>query len=123
MLSKYESYHSYLEKWLYSSRKYWVRYSIRKVFTAGIESTQWVKSINGVIKKLVNQATLLKELIKAIKNELDKEAQYIQIKDYYGMNPSVGLLSMYNTIFKEIDLVLQEFLSSIPLSFQKAQMK
>jgi len=62
-------------------------------------------------------------LIKAIKNELDKEAQYIQIKDYYGMNPSVGLLSMYNTIFKEIDLVLQEFLSSIPLSFQKAQMK
>ena len=123
MLSKYGPCRSYLENRLYPSRTYWARYSITKVFTAGIESTQRVESINGVIKKMVDRGTLLKELIEAIENELDKEAQYTRIKDYYGTNLPVGLLSIYNTIFKEIDSVLQEFLSPIPLSLQRAQMK
>ena len=123
MLSKYGPCRSYLENRLYPSRTYWARYSITKVFTAGIESTQRVESINGVIKKMVDRGTLLKELIEAIENELDKEAQYTRIKDYYGTNPPVGLPSTYNTIFKEIDSVLQEFLSPIPLSLQRAQMK
>ena len=61
------------------------------MFTAGIESTQRVESINGVIKKLVDRGTLLNELVRAIEDELDKEAQYTRIKDYYGTNPSVGL--------------------------------
>ncbi|CAB4421574.1 unnamed protein product [Rhizophagus irregularis] len=44
-----------------------------KVFTAGVESTQRVESINGVLKKHLDQGTLLKELVKVIENELDKE--------------------------------------------------
>jgi len=55
---------------------YWARYSITKVFTAGIESIQKVESINRVIKKMIDRDILLKELIKAIENELNKEAQY-----------------------------------------------
>ena len=93
------------------------------MFTAGIESTQRVESINGVIKKLVDRGTLLNELVRAIEDELDKEAQYTRIKNYYGTNPSVGLPSTYNTIFKEIDLLLQEFLSPILLSLQRTQMQ
>jgi MULE transposase domain/FAR1 DNA-binding domain len=123
MLTKYEPCQSYLENRLYSSRRYWARYEIAKIFTAGIESTQRVESINGIIKKMVDRGTLLKELVKAIENELDKEAQYTRIKDYYGANPSVGLPSTYNTIFKELDSLLQELLSPIPLSLQRAQMK
>ena len=57
----------------------------------------------------MDRGTLLNELIRAIEDKLDKKAQYTRIKDYYGTNPSVRLLLMYNTIFKEIDLVLTEF--------------
>ena len=71
----------------------------------------------------MDRGTLLNELVRAIEDESDKEAQYTRIKDYYGTNPSVGLPSTYNTIFKEIDLLLQEFLSPIPLSLQRAQMQ
>ena len=39
-----------------------------------VESIQWVESINDVLKKHLDQETLLKELIKIIKNELEKEA-------------------------------------------------
>ena len=120
MLSKYEPYQSYLEKWLYPNRDSWARYSISKIFTAGVESTLRVESINGVIKKLVDRETLLKELVMAIECELDKESQYTRINDYYGSNPSVGLPSTYNTIFKKIDSVLQANLSPIPLSIQRA---
>ena len=52
----------------------------------------------------------------AIEFELDKESQYTRMNDYYGSNPSVGLLSIYKTIFKELDSVLQVNLLPIPLS-------
>jgi IS1 family transposase len=76
MLKKYEPCRSYLEKKLYPSRESWAKYSITKVFTAGVESTQRVESLNGVLKKHLDRGTLLKELVKEIENELDKEAQY-----------------------------------------------
>ncbi|PKY59488.1 hypothetical protein RhiirA4_515374, partial [Rhizophagus irregularis] len=60
MLSRYEPCRPYLEKRLYPSREHWARYCISKIFTAGVESTQRVESINGVIKKLVDRGTLLK---------------------------------------------------------------
>ncbi|CAB4375571.1 unnamed protein product [Rhizophagus irregularis] len=123
MLSKYELYHSYLENKLYPSRNSWARYSIAKVFTAGAKSTQRVESINGVLKKHLDRGTLLKDLVKVVESELEKELQYTQIKDYYGLNPSVGLPSTFNTIFKEIDNILQAHLSLIPLSLQRTQME
>jgi len=76
MLTKYKSYHPYLEKRLYPSRESWVRYCISKIFTVGVKSMQRVESINGVIKKLVDRGTLLKELVIAIECELNKESQY-----------------------------------------------
>ncbi|CAB5395430.1 unnamed protein product, partial [Rhizophagus irregularis] len=122
MLAKYEPCRPYLEKRIYPSRESWARYFISKIFTAGIESTQRVESINGVIKKLVDRGTLLKELVTAIERELDKESHYTRINDFYGSNLSVGLSSTYNTIFKELDSVLQANLLPIPLSIQRAQM-
>jgi hypothetical protein len=86
------------------------------VFTAGVESTQWVESINGILKKHLDRSTLLKELGKVIEQELENESQYTRIKDYYGSNPSSGLPSTYTTIFK--DIVLKDYLSPIPLSLQ-----
>ncbi|CAB5186953.1 hypothetical protein GLOIN_2v1773736 [Rhizophagus irregularis DAOM 181602=DAOM 197198] len=71
-----------------------------KVFTAGVESTQRVESINGVLKKHLDRGTLLKE-----------------------SNPSTGLPSTYNMIFKNIDSILKDHLASILLSLQQAQIK
>ncbi|CAB5130638.1 unnamed protein product [Rhizophagus irregularis] len=123
MLIRYEPCRSYLKNKLYPNRAAWARYSITKIFTAGVESTQCVESINGVLKKHVDRGTLLKELVIAIECELEKEVSYTRIKDYYGSNPSVGLPSTYNSIFKEIDNVLKVNLAPIPLSLQRAQMK
>jgi len=71
----------------------------------------------------MDRGTLLKELVKVIESELNKEAQYSRIRDYFGSNPSTGLPSTYDTIFKGIDSILKEFLAPIPLSLQRAQMK
>ncbi len=94
-----------------------------KVFTAGVKSTQHVKSLNRILKKYVNWKTLLKELVEIIESELDKEAQYNRIRDYYRSNLSTGLSSTYNIIFKNIDSVLKDLLAPIPLLLQRAQMK
>ena len=75
MLTKYEPCRSYLKR-LYSSRESWARYSITKVFTAGVQLTQRIESLNGILKKHMDRGTLLKELVKVIESELNKEAQY-----------------------------------------------
>ena len=71
----------------------------------------------------MNWGTLLKELIRAVESELDKEAHYSRLNDYYESNPAIGLPSTYNTIFKDIDSILKECLAPIPLSLRRAQMK
>ena len=109
ILTKYEPCQTYLERKLYPSYKSCVRYAIAKIFTAGIESTQRVESINGILKKHLDRGILLKELVKVIENELDKEVQYNRIKEYYRSNPSIDLLSTYNIIFKNIDSILRLF--------------
>jgi len=116
MLIKYEQYRSYLKKKLYPIHESWARYSIAKVFMAGVESTQRVESLNGVFKKHMDWGTLLKELVKVIESKLDKEAQYSRIKDYYGSILLISLPSTYNIFFKDIDFILKGFLASIPLS-------
>ncbi|GET51030.1 hypothetical protein GLOIN_2v1773736 [Rhizophagus irregularis DAOM 181602=DAOM 197198] len=63
------------------------------------------------------------ELVKEVERELDKEAHYSRLNNYYGSNLSIGLPSTYETIFKDIDSILKECLMPIPLSLQKAQMK
>ncbi|PKK58579.1 hypothetical protein RhiirC2_796090 [Rhizophagus irregularis] len=77
------------------------RYAISKVFTAGVESTQRVESINGVLKKHLDRGTLLKELVKVIENELDKEAQYNRIRNK-SINRSSGILISIDQV-KESD--------------------
>ncbi len=73
MLTKYKPCRSYLERKLYPSHELWAKYTIAKVFTVGVESTQRIESINSVLKKHLDQGILLKELIKVVENELEKE--------------------------------------------------
>ncbi|CAB5203023.1 unnamed protein product [Rhizophagus irregularis] len=63
------------------------------------------------------------ELVKEVERELDKEAHYSCLNNYYESNLSIGLPSTYETIFKDIDSILKECLTPIPLSLQRAQMK
>ncbi|PKK62434.1 hypothetical protein RhiirC2_790396 [Rhizophagus irregularis] len=65
----------------------------------------------------LDQDTLLKELVKEAECELDKEAYYSCLNNYYRSNPSIGLSSTYQTIFKDIDSILKECLIYILLSF------
>lgn len=60
-------------------------------------------------------------MVSVIEQELEKEAQYSRVKDYYRSNSFTSFISTYNTIFKEIDSVLRLYLASIPLSLQRAQ--
>ncbi|CAG8846556.1 45437_t:CDS:2, partial [Gigaspora margarita] len=78
-----------------------------------VESTQRVESINSVLKRHLDRGTLLKELVKVIESELDKEAEYNRTRDYYGSNVTIGLPSTYNTIFKDIDSILKDHLTPI----------
>ncbi|CAG8694969.1 696_t:CDS:1, partial [Cetraspora pellucida] len=73
MFKEYEPCYFYLKTKLYLCYESWARYAILKLFTAGAKLTQRVKSINGILKKHLDQYTLLKELMKIIEQELEKK--------------------------------------------------
>ncbi|CAG8735026.1 21022_t:CDS:2 [Cetraspora pellucida] len=77
------------------------------------------KDLNSVNKTIVQHHVY----IKVIEDKLNKKAQYSQIRNYYKSNLLVSFLSIYDTIFKDINSVLKEYLAFISLSLQKAQMK
>ncbi|EXX62609.1 hypothetical protein RirG_160130 [Rhizophagus irregularis DAOM 197198w] len=95
---------------------------------SGRYSQQGSSQLNGsnplmVFLKSILTGTLLKELVREVERKLDKESYYKRLNDYYGSNPTIGLPSAYNSIFKDIDSILKECLAPIPLSLQRAQMK
>ncbi|CAG8618975.1 6783_t:CDS:2, partial [Racocetra fulgida] len=75
------------------------------------------------IRNCIKLGTLLKKLVKVIKYELEKEAQYSKIRNYYKSNPSTNLPSTYDTIFKNIDSILKDYLAFTPLLLQRAQIQ
>ncbi|CAG8719593.1 14096_t:CDS:1, partial [Racocetra persica] len=62
----------YVLEILYSTYHSWAIYYIQTCFTAGIQSTQRIESINGIIKKEVSHSTMLLHLVDIIQNRLNK---------------------------------------------------
>ncbi|CAG8683833.1 24124_t:CDS:2, partial [Gigaspora rosea] len=107
---------------LYPSRYSWAFCYIQTRFTAGIQSTQRVKSMNAIIKKEVLHSLTLLHLVDAIQNRLNEEARYARINEQRNINPSIGLPHIATKFFPIIDSLIQEYLTSHVLSLQRQQL-
>ncbi|CAB5391930.1 unnamed protein product [Rhizophagus irregularis] len=84
-------------------------------FNAGIQSTQSVKSFNGIIKRAVNSTSSLCDVEKAINKRHDDESQYCKLVDLKAQQTTVGLPHLASQFFFNIDAILNHFLTPLVL--------
>lgn len=73
LLNNFPSGSDYLHDPIYSTRHSWARAFTNRIFTAGIQSTQRVESINAIIHKVVNSSSTMAEVAEALDSRMQKE--------------------------------------------------
>ncbi|CAG8781397.1 5550_t:CDS:2, partial [Gigaspora rosea] len=102
LLVQYSIGRSYLSQ-LWKFQHSWAKIYIFTTFCAGMQSTQQIKSTNGLIKSKVNAKTILLNLVKAIQTKLDCKAQYQRFSEYKNTLPTrelPNLILYYACLFE-----------------------
>ncbi|CAG8805636.1 8808_t:CDS:2, partial [Cetraspora pellucida] len=83
---------------------------------------QRIESINKLIHDKVNWATSLCDLLATIDSCVKNEEQFEKFEIEHNVLPRVGLSSLNNRFFKEVDNIIKQFLTPIILGKQRQQM-
>ncbi|CAG8803725.1 10892_t:CDS:2, partial [Gigaspora rosea] len=82
LLLKFPDAAPYLNHALSNDKEKWALCYTSKIFTAGMQSTQRVKSQNSIIKNSVNSNTSLINLVKYIDEQINRASSFIQYKNW-----------------------------------------
>ncbi|CAG8791125.1 9558_t:CDS:10, partial [Cetraspora pellucida] len=74
LIEKYPNAQDYLHNTLYSTRQSWACAFVNRIFTAGMQSTQRVESINALIHKEVSSSSSMTDVVEAIDSRMQREA-------------------------------------------------
>ncbi|CAG8625274.1 2400_t:CDS:2, partial [Racocetra persica] len=103
LIEDYPAAASYL-KHLYKSKKSWTRCYTSSCFTARMQSTSRIKSVNGIIKKdLDGRCVSLNDLCTSITRILKKHQNHKEFVAWKETMPIITPPNIYNIIFREID--------------------
>jgi hypothetical protein len=108
LLEKYPDAHDYLQNTIYSTRQSWACAFINRIFTAGMQSTQRVESINALIHKVVASSSSMTDVIEALDSRMQKE----------GLNASF-IAWKYKTLTYHQPFVIEHLFSNIEKLIQK----
>ncbi|CAG8831112.1 2544_t:CDS:2, partial [Cetraspora pellucida] len=112
LISEYPESAKYMLETLYTNKESW----------ANVQSTQRIESINKLIHNKVDQATSLYNLLATIDSCVKNKEQFEKSEIERNVLPRVGLLSLNNRFFKEVDNIIKQFLTPIILGKQHQQM-
>ncbi|CAG8576118.1 21773_t:CDS:2, partial [Gigaspora rosea] len=73
ILEKYFDASAYLQSPIYSTRQSWACSFVNRIFTAGMQSTQRVESINALVHKEVSSSSSMTDVVEAIDSRMQKE--------------------------------------------------
>ncbi|CAG8476877.1 3630_t:CDS:2, partial [Scutellospora calospora] len=74
LLETYSNINEYLQDSIYLTRHSWAYAFISRIFTAGMQSTQYVESINAIIHKAVSSSSTMFDVAKALDSQIQREA-------------------------------------------------
>ncbi|PKC55527.1 hypothetical protein RhiirA1_475448 [Rhizophagus irregularis] len=84
----------------------WAKAYMPFQFNGGIQSTQSIKSFNGIIKRSLNRTSTLCEMEEAINKRHEEEIRYCQLTDLKAKYTTVGLSHLLNFFQMLIQLLL-----------------
>ena len=74
LLEYFSKGNEYLHNPIYSTWYSWACAFIRRIFTAGMQSTQRVESINAIVHKTVSSSSTMADVVEALDSRIQKEA-------------------------------------------------
>lgn len=122
LVKKYSIIESYLSGVLYNNKESWATAWISKCFTAGIQSTQRIESINNHIHNKVDRTTSLCDLLHGINDQINNEELFERFEAQRNAIPTVGLPMIYTQFFSQVDEMIKVYLNSIIFAKQRNQM-
>jgi hypothetical protein len=122
LIEKYPSVKDYLMRALYPSRQAWARTFTSKIFTAGIQTTSRVEGFNNVIKRELAANSTLYDLASVLDARLENEVQWNRFFEYRTLSTCMGITSVGNDLFPEIDKVMSNYLTPHILSAERLEM-
>jgi hypothetical protein len=111
LLDEYPSVDKYLRDTIYLSRQSWARLFINRIFTASMQSTQRVESINSVIHKAVVTSSTIFNVIEAIDVQMQKEALNKSFLAWKYKSIAYYQPFVVETYFSRINSIIQKYLS------------
>ncbi|CAG8800466.1 23203_t:CDS:2, partial [Cetraspora pellucida] len=96
--------------------------NLRKKLKTGVQNMQKIESINKLIHDKVDWATSLCDLLITIDSCVKNGEQFEKFEIEHNVLPRVGLPSLNNRFFKEVDNIIKQFLIPIILGKQCQQM-
>ncbi|GES96856.1 protein FAR1-related sequence 5-like [Rhizophagus clarus] len=108
LLNKFPNGNDYLHDPIYLTRHSWARAFTSRVFTAGMQSTQRVESINSIIHKVVSSSSTMANVAEALDSRMQKEE----------MNKSFIAWKYQSTMYYQ-PFVVENFFSNINSIIQK----
>ena len=106
---------------LYPSRQAWARAFTSKIFTAGIQTTSRVEGYNNVIKRELAANSTLCDLASILDARLGNEAQWSQFFEYRTLSSCIGIASVGQDLFPEVDKVMSKYLTPHILSAERTE--
>ncbi|GES93824.1 protein FAR1-related sequence 5-like [Rhizophagus clarus] len=108
LLNKFPNGNDYLHDPIYLTQHSWVRAFTSRVFTAGMQSTQRIESINSIIHKVVSSSSTMANVAEALDSRMQKEE----------MNKSFIAWKYQSTMYYQ-PFVVENFFSNINSIIQK----
>jgi hypothetical protein len=102
LLDNFPNAGDYLHDPIYSTWHLWARVFTSQMFTAGMQSTQHVKSINAIIYKVVLSSSTMADVVEALDSRMQKEE----------MNKSFIAWKYQSTMYHQ-PFVIENFFSNI----------
>lgn len=122
LIDQYPESAKYMTETLYVNKESWAVPWIRNQFTAGVQSTQRIESINKQIHDKVDRSTSLCDLVVNINDYVKGEEHFEKFEIERNALPTVGLPMLHTRFFGQTDDIMKQYLTPIILGKQRSQM-
>ncbi|GBB92514.1 hypothetical protein RclHR1_20190001 [Rhizophagus clarus] len=122
LIEQYPAAAKYLSNIFYNIKDSWAVPWIRKKFTAGVQSTQRIESINRHIHDKVNRSTSLCNLLISITDHVKNNEYLENFEVERNALPTIGMPMLNERFFSRVDAIIKKFLTPVMLGKQRSQM-
>lgn len=111
LLEKFPDSNNYMRNTLYPIRNSWARAFTSRIFTAGMQSTQRVESINAIVHKAISSNSTMAEAVEFLDSRMQKEELNTNFMEWKYKSITYHQPFVVNNFFSDINALIKKHFS------------